>query len=165
DLPAKRAAGIIATSRGSLLVAGLSHRRSHSADLRPHYEGTTMHACLHHRYALIGFKLLALVTFVAGCGQPVREDRSINWSKEGGSVGFQHGQEGVFLADKDGRKLTKIFQPGPDVLATSTPLWSPAGKRALFTTARSPNGQRPVSLPFVGDEQDPAGKVHLQQDI
>ena len=30
-----------------------------------------------------------------GCGQPVREDRSINWSQEGKAVGFQHGQEGV----------------------------------------------------------------------
>ena len=48
-----------------------------------------MHARLRHRYALVGFKLLVLVAFLAGCGQPVREDRSINWSKEGSSVGFQ----------------------------------------------------------------------------
>jgi Tol biopolymer transport system component len=124
-----------------------------------------MHTRLRHRYALAGFGLLAFVTFLAGCGQPVREDRSINWSKEGESVGFQHGQEGIFLAPKDGGKLTKIFQPDSGMIATSTPLWSPTGKRVLFTTARSPSGQPPVNLSFMGGEQDPAGKIHLQQDI
>jgi Tol biopolymer transport system component len=123
-----------------------------------------MHTRRRFPFALVAFGLFAAGVFLAGC-QPVREDRSINWSSDGESVGFQHGQEGIFLADKDGRKLTKIFQPGPDVLATSTPLWSPAGKRVLFTTARSPSGKRPVNLPFVSDEQDPAGKAHLQQDI
>src|SRR5207249_2792702 len=73
--------------------------------------------------------------------------------------------EGVFVADKDGRTLHKIFQPPPDTIATSTPLWSPAGKRMLFTTARSPSGQPPVSLPFGGGAQDPAGNLHLQQEI
>ena len=76
----------------------------------------------------------------------MREDRSINWAKDGESVGFQHGQEGVFLADKDGRKLTKIFQPNADVIAISTPLWSPIGMRVLFTTARSQIGQPTVNL-------------------
>jgi tetratricopeptide (TPR) repeat protein len=124
-----------------------------------------MYASLRYRYALIGLAISALVVFLAGCCQPVREDRSINWSKEGESVGFQHGQEGVFLADKDGRKLTKIFQPNADVIATSTPLWSPVGKRVLFATARSQSGQSTVNLPFESGEQDPAGKIHLQQDI
>jgi hypothetical protein len=120
---------------------------------------------LRHRYALVGFGLCAFMAVLAGCGQPVREDRSINWSKEGESVGFQHGQEGVFLADKDGGKLTKIFQPDAGMIATSTPLWSPAGKRVVFTTARSASGQAPVNLPFLNGDQDPAGKIHLQQDI
>jgi hypothetical protein len=124
-----------------------------------------MHPRLRYRYALAGPGILAVLALVAGCGQPVREDRSIHWSQGGESVGFQHAQEGVFVADKDGRKLTKIFQPGPGVLATSTPLWSPAGKRVLFTTARSPNSQPRVNLPLVGGEQDPAGNLHHQQDI
>jgi hypothetical protein len=124
-----------------------------------------MHAHLRHWYALVGSGLFALVVLLAGCGQPVREDRSINWSKEGGAVGFQHGQEGVFLADKDGRKLTKIFQPDLGVIATSTPLWDPAGKRVLFTTARSPGDQPQGNLPFLSGEQDPAGNIHFQQDI
>src|SRR5262249_8835073 len=65
---------------------------------------------------------------------------------------------------KDGGKLTRIFQPDPGVIATSTPLWGPAGKRVLFTTARRPSGQPAVNLPSVSGE-DPAGNVHLQQDI
>ena len=52
---------------------------------------------------------LILSMTLAGRGQLVREDRSINWSGEGKSGGFQHGQEGIFVADKDS-KLSKIFQ-------------------------------------------------------
>jgi hypothetical protein len=120
---------------------------------------------LRPRCALVGCALIACLTTLAGCGQPVREDRSINWSKEGESVGFQHGQEGIFLADKDGGKVNRIFQPSPEVVATSPPLWSPSGKRVLFTTARSVSGQPSVNLPFVSNDQDPAGNVHLQHDI
>ena len=117
-----------------------------------------MRTRLYHRYALRGFTLVALIPFFAGCGQPVREDRSIQWSKGGESVGFQHGQEGVFLAGKDGGKLTKIFQPDAAVIATSTPLWSSTGTRVIFTTARAPNGQPRVNLPAFGD-QDPTGRI------
>src|SRR5215831_3707485 len=99
-----------------------------------------MRSHLRRWYALVGCALFTCIALLAGCRQPVREDRSINWSKEGSSVGFQHGQEGVFLADKDGGRLTKIFQPDAGVIATSTPLWSPTGKRVLFTTARTAGG-------------------------
>jgi hypothetical protein len=124
-----------------------------------------MNARLRYRSAPIGLSLLMLAVFLTGCGEPVREGRSINWSKEGDSVGFQHGREGVFLAGKDGGQLTKIFQPGPSVVATSTPLWSPTGKRVIFTTARSPGGQPPVNLPFALTGEDAAGNVHFQQQI
>ena len=50
-----------------------------------------MHTYLRHRCAPAGFGPLAFVALLAGCGQPVREDRSINWSNEGGSIGFQPG--------------------------------------------------------------------------
>jgi hypothetical protein len=118
-----------------------------------------------HRSALVSIGLFVIVPFVAGCGSPVREDRSINWSDGGASVGFQHGQDGVFLADKDGRKLVKIAQPDRDVIATSTPIWSPRGKRVIFTTARSPNGQASIDLPFFGGPLDPAGRIHFRQPI
>jgi hypothetical protein len=114
-----------------------------------------------YRSALVGFIFIV----VAGCGSPVREDRSINWSDGGASVGFQHGSEGVFLADKDGRNLIKIAQPDPDVIATSTPLWSPHGNRVIFTTARSADGQARVDLPIFGNANDPAGRIHLQRPI
>src|SRR5437764_10185790 len=87
---------------------------------------------------LCGVVLLLLLA--AGCAGPVREDRTITFSPQGNAVGFQHGQEGVFVADKQGGGLTKIFQPGDDVLATSTPLWAPDGKRLVFTTARPAEG-------------------------
>jgi hypothetical protein len=68
----------------------------------------------------------------------------------------------VFVADKDGGGHKKIFQPDADVLAVSTPLWAPDGKRLIFTTARDPNG--PHVQPPVGDP-DPAGDVHLQRPV
>jgi Tol biopolymer transport system component len=118
-----------------------------------------------HRQAFVHSALFAFTALLAGCGQPVREDRSINWSGDGASVGFQHGQEGIFLTDKDSGKLTRIFQPGPDVIATSTPLWSPIGKRVIFTTARSVNGRSKMNFPFLNGDPDPAGNVYFQHDI
>jgi hypothetical protein len=105
-----------------------------------------------------------LLALAGGCGQPVREDRSINWSTEGGQVGFQHGQQGVYVADKDGAGLTKIFQPAADVLAVSSPLWSPTARQAIFTTARDPQGNSAFRWPF-DPVDNPAGNVHWQQAV
>jgi hypothetical protein len=124
-----------------------------------------MYARLRHRYALIALGLFTFLALLAGCGQPVREDRSINFSRDGGSVGFQHGSEGIFLADSDGQNLTRIFQPDAGVIATSTPLWDPASKRVLFTTARRPAGKQPVTLPLAPGTDDPADNLHFQQDV
>jgi hypothetical protein len=107
--------------------------------------------------------LLPVLVLAAGC-QPVREDRTITWSASGNSVGFQHGRDGVFVADREGGGLTKIFQPGADVLATSPPLWHPAGGRLIFTTARVPRGDTPLPSPVRG-EPDPAGRVFAQQPV
>lgn len=98
-----------------------------------------------------------------GCGEPVREDRTITWSAEGKGVGFQHGEQGVFVADKEGGKLEKVFQPDPDVIATSTPLWSPKGRRMIFTTARSAVEGAPTqgAALWNGGEPDPAGNLYL----
>ena len=86
-----------------------------------------------------GVGLLGLVLALVGC-DAVQEDRTIEFSAQADSVGFQHGDQGVFVADKDGGGLKKVFQPGADVLATSTPLWSPKGRRLVFTTARAADG-------------------------
>src|SRR5262245_64829487 len=56
------------------------------------------------------------------------------------------------VAGEEGGPPRKIFQPGPDVLATSTPLWSPDGRRLLFTTARDRSG-RPAQ-PAAADDPD-----------
>ncbi len=104
---------------------------------------------------------LALVVLgLAGCGQPVREDRSITWSSDGSRSSFQHGREGVFIVEGEGSAPKKIFQPGPDVVATSAPLWSPTDKRLLFTTAR--RAEKPAEKP-PPREQDPAGNLYTEQ--
>jgi hypothetical protein len=111
--------------------------------------------------------VVAIACFVltlAGCGQGVRQDRSVTWSPEGAAVGFQHDAQGVYVADKEGGGLTKIFQPGPEVIATSTPLWSPTDRRLIFTTARdlnAPQGQRPQPPA----EPNPAGDVFTKRPI
>jgi WD40-like Beta Propeller Repeat len=83
--------------------------------------------------------LVGLVLALSGC-EGVREDRTIEFSPQADSVGFQHGEQGVFVADKNGGGLKKVFQPGADVVATSTPLWSPKGRRLVFTSARAADG-------------------------
>jgi len=80
--------------------------------------------------------MFACAVLLPGCGGATREDRSITFSTGGGQVGFQHGQEGVFVADKEGGGLTKVFMPDKDVLAVGTPLWAPNDKRLIFTTAK-----------------------------
>lgn len=105
---------------------------------------------------------LSLLAFI-GCGPGVRQDRTIAWSPEGKHVGFQH-DEGVFVAGEDGQELRKIFQPAPDVIATSPPLWSPQGGRLIFTTARDPNqpaGQNPAP-PFA---PNPEGDRYHQRPV
>jgi dipeptidyl aminopeptidase/acylaminoacyl peptidase len=86
-----------------------------------------------------GMCLIGLVLALSGC-EAVREDRTIEFSPQADSVGFQHGEQGVFVADKNGGGLKKVFQPGADVVATSTPLWSPKGRRLVFTSARAADG-------------------------
>jgi hypothetical protein len=107
--------------------------------------------------------LFACLALSAGC-QPVREDRTISFSGQGNKVGFQHGQEGVFVADKEGGGLTKVFQPGPDVLAVSTPLWAPKDRRLIFTTARAADGNAGVTVQWPATP-DPAGNVVTQRPV
>jgi tetratricopeptide (TPR) repeat protein len=97
---------------------------------------------------------------LTGCGQPVREDRSIRFSDDGQQAAFQHGQEGVFIVEDAGAAPKKIFQPGPDVVAVSPPLWSPTDKRLLFTTARVV--EKPASKP-TPREPDPAGDLYTEK--
>jgi hypothetical protein len=110
----------------------------------------------------LGIVLFALA--LAGCGPGIRQDRSITWTSEGEAVGFQHNEEGIFVADKDGGQLEKIFQPDPDVLASSTPLWSPTDRRLIFTTAKDPN-QPSTPRHQLNLEFNPDGDVYWQRPI
>jgi hypothetical protein len=85
---------------------------------------------------------IVVLVLLSGCGgEPVREDRAADWSRGGESVAFQHDNEGVFVASKDGQGLTQIFKSDASVLATSRPLYSPTDGRLIFATAYDPNGQ------------------------
>lgn len=75
---------------------------------------------------------------LVGCDSSgVREDRTIPFSADERHVAFQHGREGIFIAETDGAEPKKIFQPDADVIAVSVPLWSPTEKRLIFTTAKN----------------------------
>ena len=99
--------------------------------------------------------------FLIAC-QPVREDRTIEFSGDGQEVGFQHGEDGVYVADGDGKTLEKIHDPGKEVLATSTPLYAPNDKRLIFCTAR-PVGETPPPSPL--GVFDPAGALHQEVPV
>jgi hypothetical protein len=86
---------------------------------------------------------VAIIVCIAGCGEAVREDRTVEFSRDGAQVAFQHGDEGLYVANADGQGLTKIFQPDDSVLATSRPLSSPTDGRLIFTTAQPLEGEPP----------------------
>ena len=105
--------------------------------------------------------LLGCVVVLFGCGG-TREDRTITFSTAGDRVAFQHGREGVYVADKEGGGLTKIFTPDKDVIAVGTPLWAPNDKRLICTTAHTLTGA--PALPARGHRRRPGGaRVFLKQ--
>ena len=117
--------------------------------------------------------VLGLVVALAGC-EAVQEDRTIEFAPQGDSVGFQRGEQGVFVADKAGSGLKKVFQPGADVLATSTPLWSPQGRLLIFTTARAADGDASAlsqahtqvrGLIPGGADPNPAGDLFIEVPV
>jgi hypothetical protein len=97
--------------------------------------------------------------FFTGCASGVREDRTIHFAPDGRQVGFQHGRDGIFVAETEGAEPTRIFQPDEDVIAVSAPLWSPTDKRLLFTTAKNAD-KKPEQRDGLPDESDPAGDLH-----
>ncbi len=116
-----------------------------------------MRSTLRPRCALLS---LGVAVLLAGCG-PARQDRTVHFSPQGDAVTFQHDDEGVFVTGKDG-KPQKVYQPGPEVLVTSSPLWCPAGKRLLFATARDASGQPPPRRPL---DPDPAGDLYRRRAV
>lgn len=114
--------------------------------------------------ALRRFSLLPLL-LLAGCSSDgAREDRTIPFAVDGRHVAFQHGREGIFVAETEGAEPTKIFQPDADTLAVSTPLWSPTDKRLIFLTAKAADKEdkRGEGLPA---EQKPEGNLHTPRPV
>lgn len=91
---------------------------------------------------------ICLLTAV-GC-DAVQEDRHVEFSSSGNSVAFQHGSDGIYVADPETGKLQKVFDADPSVLAVSTPQWSDDETQALFTTAR--DADRPAAPQTAGTE-------------
>lgn len=103
--------------------------------------------------------LLLVSLCVIGCAGGVRENRTITFAPDGKQIAFQHGRDGVFIADSEDAEPTKIFQPDANVIAVSAPLWNPVDKRLIFTTAElidkqaKPQGEAEA-------EPDPAGNIY-----
>ncbi len=113
-----------------------------------------------HTLRRVGLPLF-VACFLAGCSATVREDRTLAFTSDGKQVAFQHGRDGIFIAETEGAAPTKIFQPDDDVIATSTPLWSPIDKRLIFTTAtKADKDKGRTRLP---QQQDPAGDLHAAE--
>src|SRR5262245_212881 len=93
------------------------------------------------RSALRAVVTASVVLAVAGCQPGVREDRTITFSA-GGQAAFQHGRNGVVVTDPATGKPKRIYEPGADDLAVSPPVWDSAGKRMVFTVARSVGGDQ-----------------------
>ena len=112
---------------------------------------------------------LVLPFLMGGCGEQVREDRTITFSDDGKAAGFQHGSEGVFVTNSQTGALEKVFQPDEYTLATSTPLWSPGEKRMLFTTAvarhTDPDAPPPGPVAAIPWDIAPQGRTFRQQPI
>lgn len=90
------------------------------------------------RYQFVNFCVVVVSLIAPGCSNnTVREDRSVNFSGDGDSVGFQHGDDGVFVAGSDGQTLHRIFESDESTIAVSSPRWSPIDKRLIFSVARS----------------------------
>jgi PAS domain-containing protein len=90
---------------------------------------------------------VVIAWLAAGCAAPVREDRTIEFTRDGRQVAFQHGREGVYVADREGGEVIKVFEPAENVVATSRPLASPTDGRIIFTTAEphAPSAHRQLA--------------------
>jgi hypothetical protein len=122
--------------------------------------------------------VVSCLLIAIGC-DAVQEDRHVEFSQSGDHVAFQHGSDGIFVADPQTGELRKVFDPDPSILAVSTPLWSDDETRAIFTTARdatrpatsietgsqAAGGQLPtISGPAAWDDA-PQGRLFFSQPI
>ena len=91
------------------------------------------------------FSFWPTLLLAVGC-DGVQEDRHIEFSPSGNQVAFQHGTDGIFVADPETGKLQKVFDPDPSIVAVSTPIWADDESAAIFTTARNANPPLPPEI-------------------
>ena len=94
----------------------------------------------------------------------MREDRTIHFAADGEQVAFQHGRDGLFIAETDSAEPTKIFQPDADTIAVSAPLWSPTDKRLIFATATNAD-KMGKGRDSRDAEPEPEGKIHWKRRV
>lgn len=80
------------------------------------------------------FGVLILVVAV-GCSPGAREDRTITFSSDGRSVGFQHGDAGVFLNNIQAGSAEQIYELESGEIVASTPQFS-GDDHIVFAVAR-----------------------------
>ena len=116
---------------------------------------------MHRLLRLVAPVLLAGCSAVLiGCGGTF-ENRSINFSSDGKHVAFQRG-DGIYIANKDGKGLTKITPPDKDAIAVGMPEWAPNDQRLIFATAR-PVGDSHSAVTWPGFGDPANGRFFLRQ--
>ena len=118
----------------------------------------------HRKRLLQSILAAAMLCLPVGCGNVVVENRAIRTAPNGSAAGFQHGRDGVFVKYHKSGELKKIFTPGDDVLATSSPRWSADGKQLIFTTAKPVDTTKPKQLQQPWDSM-PSGRFFAQQAV
>src|SRR5262245_49144325 len=115
------------------------------------------------KFFLIISALTLTLGTLAGCGkQPVRQDRSVQVSDDGGSAAFVDEREGVFVTDTEGGKPVRIFRPPAGSPGVSVPLWAPGDRRLVFAVARKADPQQSGGGATATDNPD--GAVRFQAD-
>lgn len=111
------------------------------------------------------FVYLTSALLAGGCSGTVQEDRSINYSTDGSGVAFQHGEDGVFVASGDGKKLEKVYEGGEETIAVSSPLWSPVDKSLIFTAARPAASDNHVATEIAAWDANPEGRQFAPEEV
>lgn len=76
-----------------------------------------------------------LLVAALGCSPGIKEDRTISFSSDGRSVGFQHGDAGIFLNDVQSGAAEQIYELEPGEIVASSPQFSD-DDALIFAVAR-----------------------------